>query len=167
MKYDKTKEKNYNYWEKEFTPHTNYMIAEKENEYWIIRSEIFKYLKEGDSVLDVGCACGDNLEFSEKIGKKIDYKGVDYAEDFILENKKRRPDISWQVMDARYLEEKDQSYDVVILYDVLDNLEGWEKAIDEALRVAKKRVIIVMWMDSKMKEKKPYIKKKGFKSERI
>jgi ubiquinone/menaquinone biosynthesis C-methylase UbiE len=154
---NKQEEENYQYWQNEFDGHSDYMTAIEDNEYAQIRTEIFKYIDDGDSILDVGCATGNNLEEGEHLGFRFHYKGTDYVENFIEANKKRRPDIDWEVQDARELYEKDKSFDVVILYDVLDNMPDWQKAIDEAVRVAKKRIIITMWCDRHMEDKENYL----------
>jgi ubiquinone/menaquinone biosynthesis C-methylase UbiE len=66
-------------------------------------------------------------------------------------------------MDARKLKEEDDSWDIVCLYDVLDGLPCWEEALKEAYRVAKKKVIVLMWMDPHMDEKKEYMRSLGFR----
>lgn len=161
--FNKKTEKNYNYWQKEFDTHNSYMISSEDNEYGILRGLIMHFVKKGESFFDVGCACGDNLEASERAGKALNYCGTDYAEKFIKANKKRRPEATWRVKDARDLGGYDESWDTVCLYDVLDGLEGWEQALDEAYRVAKKRVIVLMWMDPHMDEKEAYMNKLGMR----
>lgn len=163
LTYDKTKEKNYDYWENQFDGHGGYMLSADGNEYDILRGMIFHFVDKYDSVLDVGCACGDNLEWAERHHKGIDYEGTDYCEKFIEANRKRRPDIKWKVEDARNLKEFSESFDEVILYDVLDGLEGWERALDEAYRVAICRVIVLMWMDPHMDDKAEYMRKLGMR----
>jgi len=167
MKYDKTKEVDYNYWENEFDGQEHYMTAYDYNEYAQIRRIIFNYVDENDQVLDVGCASGNSLELGESTGKKFMYKGVDYTKSFIEACHKRRPDVDWEVQDARKLLETDKSWDEVILYDVLDNLDGWETAIDEAIRVARKRIVITMWKDKDMEAKLDYLKEKEIAVDKI
>lgn len=169
MKYDKTKEKNYDYWNNIFDDHDGYMLESTMglhivwgwNEYGILRKMILAFVEDGETLFEVGCASGNTYEVIKKQGRKIFYKGTDYAENFIKANKERMPDGEWEVQDARYLKEKDDSWDVVLIYDVIDNMEGQNKAIDEAIRVANKRVILLMWMDNEIEEKKDYLMKKG------
>lgn len=67
-------------------------------------------------------------------------------------------------MDARELHFTSNSYDTVCVYDVLDTLrEDWKLALDEAYRVASKRVIVLMWMDPHMEEKVEYMRSQGLK----
>ena len=81
----------------------------------------------------------------------------------LKENKKKFPEVPWQVMDARKLGEENGSWNVVLIYDVLDALEHWEDAIDEAIRVATNKVIILMWMDADMAGKIDYMRSKGLR----
>lgn len=161
----KLAEKNYQYWENEFDGHKSYMISGDGNEYDILRKLIFHFVGDAETFLDIGCASGDNLEAGERSGKlfSVDYKGTDYAAGFIKANTARRPEVSWEVMDARELKEGDNSWDNVCIYDVLDALDGWEDALSEAFRVAKKRVIVLMWMDAHMDEKRDYMRSLGLR----
>jgi len=162
MKYNKQEEQNYHYWQDNFDGHGGYMLPAGTNEYAIIRDIILAFIDDGDSVLDLGCASGGTYDWIKyKNKKRITYKGTDYAEKFVEANKKRHPNIIWEVEDCRDLAEEDGEYDVVILYDVLDGLPGWEQALDEAYRVAKKKVIVVMWMDPGMEQKLEYMKEIG------
>jgi ubiquinone/menaquinone biosynthesis C-methylase UbiE len=137
------------------------MLAQGENEFSTLRTLILAFVKNGQSVLDVGCASGNTYNWAIENGKDIKYKGTDYAEKFIEANKKRNPETEWEVMDSRDLKELDKSWDVVVLYDVIDNQEGWEKSLDEAVRVARDKVILLMWMDNDMDGKYNYLKNKG------
>jgi ubiquinone/menaquinone biosynthesis C-methylase UbiE len=164
-KFNKLKEENYDYWNNQFDGHSSYMRSDSGNEYDILRGLLLHFVGTGESFLDVGCAMGDTLEASERRGKKLRYKGTDYAEKFTKANKKRRPDVEWETMDARSLKEKDNSYDTVCLYDVVDTLrDTWTIALDEAFRVARKRVIILMWMDADMPAKAAYMRSLGLKT---
>lgn len=156
MKYDKKKEDRYNYWNNIFDGHGGYMLPLLHNEPAIIRDIILAFVDDGESLLDIGCASGGTLDWIRHKKRKIKYKGTDYAENFIIENKKRLPDGLWGVMDAREIKEKDKSWDIVVIYDVIDNSEGWEQALNEACRVAIDKVILVMWADNDMETKKQY-----------
>jgi ubiquinone/menaquinone biosynthesis C-methylase UbiE len=161
MKYNKKDEKNYDYWENNFDSHSGYMLAAGNNEYAILRDLILTFIAKFDKVLDLGCASGGTYDWIKEKKLTVTYKGTDYSEKFIEANKKRHPNIIWEVEDCRKLAEEDGEYDIVILYDVLDGLPGWEDAIDEAVRVAVKKVIVVMWMDPQMEDKLKYMQEKG------
>lgn len=103
------------------------------------------FINDGESVLDVGCGPGWNYPHFEQYGPKVTYQGVDYSERFIRVNEQRWPNIRWSVMDARDLQVPDESFDVVLLQDILEHTNGYEKPVREALRVARRRVIISFW----------------------
>ncbi len=150
----KENEKYYQYWQNEFDGHNDYMLSNKGNEYYQIREKVLSYVKDGESLLDVGCASGGTYQhIKDYFVKKIKYKGVDYVENFVESCRRRHPEALWNVSDARELKEEDHSWDTVLLYDTIDylmnpkDIHNWRKALDEALRVARKRLIIVLWSD--------------------
>lgn len=113
------------------------------------RHIIASFIKNGESVLDVGCGPGWNLDHFDQYGPFVVYKGIDYSERFIRVANERWKDRSYRVPfevgDCRNLKAADGSYDVVILQDVLEHTNGYQRPIREALRVSRKRVIICMW----------------------
>lgn len=118
------------------------------------RQIISSFINDRESVLDVGCGPGWNLNHFMLHGPEIKvYKGVDYSERFVrVANIRRRTmhlpagkALQFKLQDARHLEEPDASWDVVILQDILEHTNGYERPILEALRVARKRVIITFW----------------------
>lgn len=113
------------------------------------RKVIASFIKDGESVLDVGCGPGWNLDHFQQFGPKIrGYRGLDYSERFVrVANKRHNKDHNqrFRVGDCRELKEPKRSWDVVILQDVLEYVPGYEKPVLEALRVARKRVIITFW----------------------
>lgn len=159
--FNKKDEKNYDYWQNVFDGHDGYMLAAGTNEYAILRDLILTFVNDKESILDLGCASGGTYDWIKEKKRNVTYKGTDYAEKFVKANKKRHPNIVWEVEDCRYLKEDDGEFDIVLLYDVLDGLTGWEKALDEAVRVAVKKVIVLMWCDPAMDDKLAYMREKG------
>lgn len=159
----KLKEKNYDYWQHQFDGHSSYMLGAENNEYAILRNIILGFIDDNESLLEVGCASGGMWDWIKVKGRNLDivYQGTDYAEKFIKANRKRHPEVKWAVVDARSLKGFTSFWDTVLLYDVLDGMEGWEQALDEAIRVAKKRVIVLMWCDADMGGKLKYMEEKG------
>lgn len=103
------------------------------------------FINPGDTVLDVGSGPGWNYDHFKQHGPEVgDYLGLDYSERFVRVANKRNPG-KYELGDCRDLKQADNSWDVVILQDVLEHTNGYVKPINEALRVAKKRVIIVFW----------------------
>lgn len=128
-----------------------YMLTYGEGPGCETREVVSSFINDGESVLDVGCGPGWNIDhFMEKGPAVVQYKGVDYSERFVRVATKRWQnkegfDPQFELGDCRHLREDNGSYDVVILQDVLEHTNGYEKPVKEALRVARKRVIVTFW----------------------
>ncbi len=110
------------------------------------RHIIGAFINDGESVLDVGCGPGWNYDHFLKHGPKISkYKGLDYSMRFVRVASMRAKQPVFFLGDARSLKEPSESFDVVILQDVLEHTNGYTKPVTEALRVARRRVIISFW----------------------
>lgn len=130
-----------------------YMLSYGEGPGTDTRHVLSNFVNIGESVLDVGCGPGWNMEHFAEYGPMIKrYKGVDYASYFVnAANARRKGKFSpeyalpFEVQDCRDLKEPDKSWDVVIIQDCLEHTNGYEKPLKEALRVARKRVIVGFW----------------------
>lgn len=145
-----------NYWDRLMATDegaANYMESYGEGPGSDTRMMLAEFINVGESVLDVGCGPGWNCDHFAEYGPRIrKYKGVDYSERFVRvanQRRKRKYDINYALpfekQDCRDLQEPDESWDVVIMQDVLEHTNGYEKPMREALRVARKRVIVVFW----------------------
>lgn len=116
---------------------------------------LVKYVNDFDTFLDVGCGSGTTIDALKAIKRKIKYKGVDFIESRVAWLKEHflpytfqygaMPDTLFEVQDARHLQEKDQSWDIVWSRHVIDHLDTFEQPMDEQCRVAKKYAICVLW----------------------
>lgn len=123
----------------------SYMEAYGEGPGSETRYTIASFIEEDDTVLDIGCGPGWNFDHFKKFSPKVKkYKGIDYSERFVKVANDRNPGI-YELGDCRDLKEPDNSWDIVILQDILEHTNGYEKPVREALRVAKKKVIITFW----------------------
>lgn len=113
------------------------------------RITIGSLINEGESLLDVGCGPGWNYDHFKLHGPQLyAYRGLDYSERMVrVANQRIRSNQGPRIRlgDARSLKEPDKSWDVVLLQDCLEHTNGYEKPVSEALRVARKRVIITFW----------------------
>lgn len=134
-----------------------YMLSYGEGPGSMTRTILGQFIKVGESVLDVGCGPAWNLDHFLHYGPLISiYKGVDYAEYFVTATNERRKELKetnqtttrilpFELQDCRDLKEPDESWDVVIVQDCVEHTNGYEKPVKEALRVARKRVIVTFW----------------------
>lgn len=123
-----------------------YMLTYGEGPGFALRHRIGDLLKTEEKVLDVGCGPGWNFEHFMEYGPSIYYRGIDYSERFVkVASERVHPMEIFKVGDARNIAEPDDSFDVVILQDCLEHTNGYEKPVQEALRVARRLVIITFW----------------------
>ena len=144
-----------NYWDKlsgDDEHAADYMRSYGEGPGFATRHTIGNVINDGESVLDVGCGPGWNFDHFMQYGPAIsNYRGLDYSRRFVRVANQRAMQTAgtstgpFEYGDARDLKEADNSWDVVILQDCLEHTNGYEKPIQEALRVAKKRIIISFW----------------------
>lgn len=107
---------------------------------------IAKHLKDGDAVLDVGCANGYSSFRQVERRRLRRLVGVDFAPSMIQAARAAKSaaglgdEIEFHEGDVRALAFPDDSFDVVYTTRVLINLPTWEQqtqGIDECLRVTK------------------------------
>jgi ubiquinone/menaquinone biosynthesis C-methylase UbiE len=104
-----------------------------------------KHIKNGDSVLDLGCGAGRTTSYIKKMTDKV--IGTDISAIMIATAKEKHPDIEFQIMDASKLDYPDNCFDVVVFsYNGLCYLYPEEKrnaSIIEINRVLKKNGKII------------------------
>lgn len=95
---------------------------------------------KGKNILDI--ACGNGV-YSQRLNEQ-GFKCVGIDSD--IENVKRacKNGVEACVGDATHLNIKDKSFDTVLMFEVLEHLKYPEKAISEAIRVARDNVLITV-----------------------
>ena len=113
---------------------------------------ISSFIKNGDSVLDVGCANGFAAIIQCAAHKLSAMTGVDFSESMIkyAQDNKQKSEfkniLSFSQGDVRELQFADNTFDVVYTTRVLINLPNWEEqkqGFMECIRVAKKGGTVV------------------------
>jgi ubiquinone/menaquinone biosynthesis C-methylase UbiE len=109
--------------------------------------EITKRLKDGDHVLDAGCANGySSLQFA--CACRIQLRGIDYIPAMIEQAQRRTAgmtdklvgSVEFEVGDITQLKDRSYAYDKVVVVRVLINLGNWERQMQglrECMRVLK------------------------------
>lgn len=117
-------------------------MAERERNYWwhagrlaIIDAWLAKWIKpaKNSKILNVGCGTGGTLPVLEKYGK---VENIDVSDEAIKFMKESGYKVK-KVTDHK-LPYKDDSFDVVVAFDVLEHIEKHEEALAEWTRVLKK-----------------------------
>jgi len=101
-----------------------------------------EHIRDGDSVLDVGCGPGVAL-LAYATRRKIAARGIDYAENMVAFARRhvaeQRPDLKIEIEQASVLELpfKDASFDVVTSHRCLMALLDWNKQQAALLEIAR------------------------------
>ncbi len=110
------------------------------NEYASTKFIEFARKYAGKMVLDVGCSIGAYSYKLNALG--FDCVGVDYNSEYV--EKAIGKGVEAYKMDAYNLDFKDNRFDSVIMFEILEHLEDPLLALKEAKRVAKKNIILTV-----------------------
>lgn len=98
------------------------------------------HIDKEDKIIDVGG--GEGAYSYELIKRGYNPVCVDINEDYIKKSKERG--VESYVMDSTSLEFDDNSFDVVILFEVLEHVKDFEKLLMELKRIARKKILITV-----------------------
>ena len=97
---------------------------------------------DAKSILDVGCGEGYVLNRINKMRRFERLEGIDASPEIIKKAGSLYPGLNLRVASACDLPYREGEFDLVLMCEVLEHLQDFEKALHEATRVAKKYVII-------------------------
>ncbi|MFC1881665.1 class I SAM-dependent methyltransferase [Thermodesulfobacteriota bacterium] len=156
MKSKLTLEEIKNVWTARAEEHTNSHKASWSDKYAIEleTQAIGKYLREGERILDIGCANGySTLQYG--IQKNISIRGIDYIPEMIeqaMRNKEAVANfllgtVDFKVDNVLNFHEKNETYEKVVATRVIINLGDWEnqaKGLSECMRVLKPKGMFLL-----------------------
>jgi ubiquinone/menaquinone biosynthesis C-methylase UbiE len=116
--------------------------------FWPDAKFLLDYIKDGDSVLDLGC--GNGRAFREIKERGAQYIGVDFSEELIKEAKDIHSEADFRVANALQLPFVDEYFDKIYCFAVLHHIPSKQlrqEFMEEARRVLKPggTLILTVW----------------------
>lgn len=104
-------------------------------------AEVYHFLvTPGQRVLEIGCARGDLLAaLAPSVGI-----GVDFSAEMIERARRRHPDLRFVQADAHDLSLLDESFDVIILSDLVNDLWDVQTVLEQVAKLATPRTRILL-----------------------
>lgn len=106
-----------------------------------------KVLIKDYSILDIGCGYGVYASALRNSSKLL--VGIDINRDYLQKAKINSKNANFVLMDAETLAFKPNSFDLILMIEVLEHINNDEKALREAFRVTKPGGIIVLTVPNK------------------
>jgi ubiquinone/menaquinone biosynthesis C-methylase UbiE len=101
-------------------------------------------------VLEFACGSANDYRYFDSygLGPYLDYTGIDLNDDNIANARKRFPGVGFEVGSILDLPQEDNSVDYVLAFDIFEHLsiEAMEQAMSEAMRVAKKGIVVAFFI---------------------
>lgn len=110
-----------------------------------------RYLREwltahpGLTLLDVPCGPAVEYEGIAAAGVPVQYTGMDASDKMLEVARSRFPEADFRKGDVTALPLEEGSVDVVLCRHILEHLPDFRPAVSEAVRVARKRVFLVLF----------------------
>jgi ubiquinone/menaquinone biosynthesis C-methylase UbiE len=118
-----------------------YTTPARKQEYWSMTNRFPRaasYVKDGDTVMDLGCGVGVFLRLVKKEKKGCELWGVDISKEVIKNNLVDDPDIRYQQGEIGNLSHLPEEYfDVVFSGETLEHLDKPEDLFNDAFRILK------------------------------
>jgi len=104
-----------------------------------------QHLLDSGSLLDIGCGEGYWLKFlSERTDLQLSGSDVSQIRIDLSRRNLDNENIPLSIDDIRELSYESKEFDQITALEVLEHIPGWQKGLDELIRVASKRVVITV-----------------------
>jgi len=123
------------------------------NAYMPFLRYVLKYADQDDKILDLGGGEGSHSLELKRFGFKI--VCADINPDYIKLSQEKG--VESYVMDASTLDFADNSFDIVLLFEVLEHVKNFKKILKESKRVARKYVLITVPNSEGYKDLGPHL----------
>ena len=117
-----------------------------------IKRELVKgNVKDSGKIIEIGCGLGEYLE----LFKKAELYGTDISLAALEKAKLYCKRAKFFRADCRKLPLDNESFDSVLLPDIIEHIDDYEKVLDEAARITKKngRIVIITHFSNRYKNK--------------
>jgi len=94
-------------------------------------------IRKGGKVLEIGCGGGAMIKGIKYHNRALDAYGVDFCESSLVYARKNPGGVKFVLGDIYKLPFKDESFDAVVTFDVLEHLDDLQSALSEVKRVLK------------------------------
>lgn len=119
------------YWDKKYQEKGDEYLSNHEKQ-WHRWEEALRYIKDGDSVLDIGCGIGEFLSYVAKNRNGLMGAGIDISEYAIEVCKKKMPEGRFEVGNIDEIRNIFATPDVIFMGEVLEHIENPKQAIQKA-----------------------------------
>lgn len=118
----------------------NELYKEEQLKKWQEAQKLIKFFKN-DVVLDVGCGTGFlTIEIAKQVKEVV---GIDTSER-LIEKAAKANNVKYMVADVEKLPFKNKSFDKIVSFTVLQDIEDKDAALSEMKRVCKSELLITM-----------------------
>ena len=131
-------------------------VAESIDKYWVESVDEVNYRKllakhviqeiDRGKILEVGCGSGLVYKALKEETELLKYVGIDISHSMLKLAKDRFPDVRFELGNINKIKVKDNSFNVVICFEVLGHLKDIVVPIKELIRVTKKVCMFTLWI---------------------
>lgn len=111
------------------------------------RRKLRELQRHGESVLEIGCDGAVEYEGIRRYGPPVRYTGVDLAPSAVSAARRLFREATFRLGDVlQGLDFPDRAFDTVFCRHVLEHLPDIDRALPEMLRLARDRIIVVLFL---------------------